>query len=125
MTEEQKKRIRHVELGECCDFDGLPMHPHYYYYLTCSGFNNLTEIEEKTEAEFVEIVNNSINLHRSSHNTLLRLYYLSHNRDNTFLFLTFCLGSYNTVGEHSSPLQIWLPLEGKLSTARLTDEVVN
>ncbi len=59
MTEEQKKRISNVELGECCDFDGLPMHPHYYYYLTCSGFNNLTEIEEKTEAEFVEIVNNS------------------------------------------------------------------
>ena len=59
MTEEQKKRIRHVEPGECCEFDGLPMHPHYYYYLTCSGFNNLTEIEEKTEVEFVEIVNNS------------------------------------------------------------------
>lgn len=34
MTEEQKKRIGHVEPGECCDFDGLPMHPHYYYYLT-------------------------------------------------------------------------------------------
>ena len=59
MIEDQKKRIRHVEPGECCDFDGLPMHPHYYYYLTCSGFNNLTEIEEKTEVEFVEIVNNS------------------------------------------------------------------
>ncbi len=59
MTEEQKTRITHVEECECCEFDGLPMHPHYRYYLVCSGFNNITEIEEKTEDVFIEIVNSS------------------------------------------------------------------
>ncbi len=58
MTEEQKTRIRHVDDKSCCSFDGMPMHPHYRYYLICAGFRDLVEIEDKTEQEFIEFINN-------------------------------------------------------------------
>ncbi len=59
MTEEQKSRMQYAEVGKCCEFDGLPMHPHYRYFLMCAGFKDLVEIESITEDEFVDIMNNA------------------------------------------------------------------
>ncbi len=59
MTEEQKSSINQKDNGSCCTFDGLPMHPHFNYFLTCAGFSTLREIEEITESEFIEIMDNA------------------------------------------------------------------
>ena len=56
MTEEQKNRIRPAGNNDCT-FDGLPMHPHYRHFLEKAGFKDLSDIEEKTEEEFIEIIN--------------------------------------------------------------------
>ena len=58
MTEEQKTRIRQAGPNDC-EFDGMPMHPHYRYYLIGAGFKDLCEVESKTEEEFIEIMNNA------------------------------------------------------------------
>ncbi len=58
MTEAQKTRIRFVDDNSCCTFDGMPMHPHYRYYLICAEFKDLEEVEDKTEEKFIELVNN-------------------------------------------------------------------
>lgn len=60
MTDEQKTRIREAGPNEC-EFDGMPMHPHYRYFLICAGFKDLCEVESKTEEEFSEIMNNAKN----------------------------------------------------------------
>lgn len=58
LNQEQRNRIKYVDEGSRCTFDGLPMHPHYRYYLVCAGFKNLEEVEEKTEQEFIDLLNN-------------------------------------------------------------------
>ena len=58
MTDEQKTRIRQAEPNDC-EFDGMPMHPHYRYFLICAGFKDLCEVESKTEEDFIEILNNT------------------------------------------------------------------
>ena len=58
MTDEQKTRIREAGPNEC-EFDGMPMHPHYRYFLICAGFKDLCEVESKTEEDFTEIMNNT------------------------------------------------------------------
>ena len=60
MTDEQKTRIRQTGPNDC-EFDGMPMHPHYRYYLIGAGFKDLCEVESKTEEEFIEIMNNAKN----------------------------------------------------------------
>lgn len=60
MTDEQKRRIRQAGENDC-EFDGMPVHPHYYHYFQCAGFSNLREIENMTEAEFIETLNNAKN----------------------------------------------------------------
>jgi hypothetical protein len=60
MTDEQKRRIRQAGENDC-EFDGMPVHPHYCYYLTCAGFSNISEIENMTEKEFFEFLNNAKN----------------------------------------------------------------
>ncbi|RKM56785.1 hypothetical protein D6855_14030 [Butyrivibrio sp. CB08] len=60
MTDEQKTRIRQAEPNDC-EFDGMPMHPHYRHFLICAGFKDLCEVESKTEEEFIEIMNNAKN----------------------------------------------------------------
>ena len=58
MTEEQKSRIRQAGENDC-EFDGMPVHPHYYYFFQCAGFSTISEIESLTEAEFIEVLNNA------------------------------------------------------------------
>ncbi len=60
MTDEQKSRIRQAGENDC-EFDGMPVHPHYYHYLHCAGFSSISEIENLTEAEFIEVLNNAKN----------------------------------------------------------------
>ncbi len=60
MTDEQKTRIRQAGPNDC-EFDEMPMHPHYRYYLIGAGFKDLCEVESKTEEEFIEIMNNTKN----------------------------------------------------------------
>ncbi len=60
MTDEQKTRIHQAGPNDW-EFDGMPMHPHYRYYLIGAGFKDLCEIESKTEEEFIEIMNNAKN----------------------------------------------------------------
>ena len=59
ISDKLNKIISEAADADLCKFDGLPMHPHYYYFLTCAGFKSLSEIEEKTEDEFSEIMNNA------------------------------------------------------------------
>jgi hypothetical protein len=41
MTDEQKTRIRQAGPNDC-EFDGMPMHPHYRHFLICAGFKDDT-----------------------------------------------------------------------------------
>lgn len=60
MTDEQKSRIKQARENDC-EFDGMPVHPHYYHYLKCAGFSNICEIENMTEEGFIEALNNAKN----------------------------------------------------------------
>jgi len=60
MTDEQKSRIRQARDNDC-EFDGMPVHPHYLHFLHCAGFSNLCEIESMTEEEFIDTMNNAKN----------------------------------------------------------------
>lgn len=60
MTDEQRTRILLAKENDC-DFDGMPVHPHYLHFLECAGFKTISDIEGKTEVEFINMINNSKN----------------------------------------------------------------
>ncbi len=45
------KNIPEVVKENDCDFDGMPVHPHYLHFLECAGFKTISDIEGKTEVE--------------------------------------------------------------------------